>query len=200
MLAQSWSGHTSQLTHSLVAAAVTASAVTRICTQTHLMVGVALQVSGCPVPDVSLWSWSWQSPLLQKVCYWSVHSWSVAGLEEMAWSEPRRFRFDTGKTFFIQMVAGWWNPREMVTAPSLTEVRNIWTKHSGARCDFWGSLLWRTRRCIWWCWFVTSSSKYSMILTFSAFTTVYWWLEVQVRCWVSIYVFSFCAARWVCVF
>lgn len=41
-------------THSPVAAEVTASAVTRTSTQTHLMVGAALQVSVCPVLAVSL--------------------------------------------------------------------------------------------------------------------------------------------------
>lgn len=42
-----------------------------------------------------------------------------------------RFRFDIEKKFFTQRVAGHWNPREMVTALSLTELRNIWTKCSG---------------------------------------------------------------------
>ncbi|KAJ7419371.1 hypothetical protein WISP_54298 [Willisornis vidua] len=40
-----------------------------------------------------------------------------------------RFRLHITKRFFIQVVVGHWNrlPREVVTAPSLTQFRNHWT-------------------------------------------------------------------------
>lgn len=50
-----------------------------------------------------------------------------------------KFRLDIRKRFFTQRMFGDWNrvPRKAVTAPSLSDSRNIWTMHSGTWCDSW---------------------------------------------------------------